>query len=209
MCGGFGNRVLKPVSFGEFQRCEGYPPPSLPLGKLAWRGFCKMNLQNLEGVRIKSQILDNKKLCGNSLARCAYCLRLDHNLLIARSGQGQMSHGQLWITPISAGDLAFGRKNPEPQSALRSLAEVAEKTWATAKEEASLYGLAPYLHLRHQSYWVTAAVSAVIAPLAGTLRTSRGACELVRCGSPVAPVDPRTLMVVCIISVAALARLQE
>lgn len=170
MCGGFGNRVLKPVSFREFQRCEGYPPPPLPLGKLAWRGFCKMNLQNLEGVRIKSQIIDNKKLCGNSLARCTYRLRLDHNLLIVRSGsRSDVTQLAVDNSEIS-GDLAFGRKKPEP------------------------HGLAPYLHLRHQSYWVTAAVSAVIAPLAGTLRTSRGACELVRCGSPVAPVDPRTLM---------------
>lgn len=41
-------------------------------------------------------------------------------------------------------------------------------------------------------YWVTAAVKLVIAPVAGTFRVSSGKRELLRCGSPLVPVLPRT-----------------
>jgi hypothetical protein len=51
----------------------------------------------------------------------------------------------------------------------------------------------PPFQFCQRSYWVTAAVSAVVAPFAGTLRVSSGLRELPRWGSPVVPVLPRTV----------------
>jgi hypothetical protein len=56
---------------------------------------------------------------------------------------------------------------------------------------------------------VTAAVRAVVAPLAGTFLVSNGERVLVRSGNPVVPVVPTTEYVVVIVSLDCVVRPQE
>ena len=77
--------------------------------------------------------------------------------------------------------------------ALRALIGVGSDNFATrARKSQCREGRRAWSQARLDFYRVTAAVRAVVVPLAGTFRVSSGLKELDRCGSPVAPTEPET-----------------
>src|SRR5271166_2687559 len=52
--------MLEGVPVRENRQLAGVPPLPPPSERLDWRGFCKKCLQNLEGVGVRGQNLDNK-----------------------------------------------------------------------------------------------------------------------------------------------------